>query len=49
MVESISDGSWRVDPGLYEIRVANSSADIAHSSVVTVSNGSTHASTAGGL
>ena len=49
MVESISDGSWRVDPGLYEIRVANSSADIAHSSVVTVSNGSMHASTAGGL
>jgi beta-glucosidase len=49
MVESTGTGEWRVDPGLYEIRVANSSADVAHSAVVTVTEGSTHSADARGL
>ena len=49
MVESAGTGEWRVDPGLYEIRVANSSADVAHSAVVTVTEGSTHPADARGL
>lgn len=49
VVASTGTGHWRVDPGLYEIRVARSSADIAHSVVVTVTEGSTHSADSGGL
>lgn len=49
VVEFASTGGWRVDPGPYEIRVANSSADIVHRVVVTVTERSTHPADARGL
>ncbi len=48
-VESVDTGHWRVDAGLYELRVANSSADVVNGAVVTVSTASTHGPSAGGL
>lgn len=47
-IDTSRSGSWKVDAGLYEIRVAHSSADIAHGTIVTVGNTSSHPPTARG-
>lgn len=49
VVESSAAGVWRVEEGLYEVRIANSSADIVATSFVTVQTTSTHSPASGAL
>ena len=49
VVDDAHPGSWKVDAGLYEIRVAHSSANIAHGTIVTVGETSSHPPSSRGL
>ena len=49
VVDDAHPGSWKVDAGLYEIRVAHSSANIAHGTIVTVGETSSHSPSSRGL
>ena len=45
----LSTGRWKVEAGLHEIRVGNSSADIVATAYVTIQNESLHSPDSGGL
>ena len=49
VVDTSSTGRWKVEAGLHEIRVGNSSADIVATAYVTIQNESLHAPDSGGL